>query len=161
MTRSLSAELEDLDLLGTRFKRKHFSTAMNIIAVDTSTSIGFDESKKYIIHDVNDILNDKDGLVYFFNTRVDGHLIKSRIQERDFDMRGSSSIWDSLFSIIDKHRNVHRVHLFVLTDGIDTSSKKKTLDDIEYELWFLKLVKLWDVTWVYWKPPKTRICSFY
>jgi hypothetical protein len=134
---------------------------MNIIAVDTSTSIGFDESKKYIIHDVNEILNDKDGHVYFFNTRIDGHLIRSRIRERDFDMRGSSSIWDSIYSIIDKHRNLYRVQLFVLTDGHDTSSKNKTYDDIEYELWFLRLVKLWNVTWVYWQPPKKKFCFVY
>lgn len=134
---------------------------MNIIAVDTSTSIGFDESKKYIIQDVNEILKNKDGIVYFFNTRIDEHKITHRIREKDFDMRGSSSIWDSLYSIIDKHRNTYRVQLFVLTDGHDTSSKNKTYDDIDYELWYLKLVKLWTVTWVYWEPPMKTLCFIY
>lgn len=141
-------------------KRKHFSTGMKILLVDTSTSIGFDECKKYIIHDVNEILNGSDGLVYFFNTRVDGHVLKSKIDEKDFDMRGSSAIWDSLYTIIDKHRNRPAVELFVLTDGHDTSSHVKTQDDIEHELWYLKLVKSWKVDWMYWKPLK-RTCAFF
>lgn len=133
---------------------------MKILVVDTSTSIGFDEVKHQIIQDVNTILDGDIGLVYFFNTRVDSHHRCFRISEKDFDMRGSSSIWDSLDDILERHKKDTSIDLYILTDGKDTSSVFKTYDDIEYELWFLKLTSWWSIHWVYWKPLK-RSCSLF
>lgn len=133
---------------------------MNIIAVDTSTSIGFDNIKETLIDQVNSILDGHEGLVVFFNTRIDGIKHTRKIKDRDFDMRGSSAIWDSLYTIIDDHRHLYSVNLFVITDGKDTSSCSRTFDDVEYELWFLQLVKFWNVNWIDWKPLK-RSCAFF
>jgi hypothetical protein len=133
---------------------------MNIIALDTSTSIGFDEAKPILLKKVNEILNGAQGIVIFLNTNVDGSVRTSCLKDNDFDMRGSSSIWDSLFHIIDDHRHLSRVNFFVITDGKDTSSFRKTCSDIEHELWYLQLVNRWNVTWVDWRPLK-RTCLLF
>lgn len=133
---------------------------MNIIALDTSTSIGFDEAKPLLLKKVNQILGDTQGLVIFFNTKIDGSCRTKCLMENDFDMKGSSSIWDSLFHIIDDHRHLSSVNFFVITDGKDTSSFRKTCSDVEYELWYLQLVNRWNVTWVDWRPLK-RTCSLF
>lgn len=133
---------------------------MILIALDTSTSVGFDEAKPSLISKVNSILNGCEGVVIFFNTRIDGAIRTKKLRDIDFDMRGSSSIWDSLYHIIDDHRHLSCVNFFVITDGIDTSSCEYTCADIEYDLWYLKLVHRWSIKWVDWKPLK-RICSLF
>ena len=133
---------------------------MILVALDTSTSIGFDEAKPHLIRQVNEILDGAQGIVIFFNTKIDGSVRTSCLKENDFDMRGSTSVWDSLFHIIDDHRHLSHVNFFVITDGKDTSSFRKTCSDIEHELWYLELVHRWNVKWVQWKPLK-RTCAFF
>lgn len=121
---------------------------MNIIIVDTSTSIGFDEVKWNIIEQVNRILDDKKGHVYFVNTRIDDHLFCSRITEDDFDMKGSSTLWDSIFKIIDNFKYVYSVNLYIITDGIDTSSVNYSREDVENNLWRREIFMFWKVCWL-------------
>lgn len=121
---------------------------MKIIVVDTSTSIGFDEAKESIIEKVNEILDDETSHVYFFNTRLDGYMYCSSIIESDFDMKGSSSVWDSIYDVIERHKDDWNVQMYILTDGDDTSSKRNTMDDVDHYIWFQELVKWWTVRWL-------------
>lgn len=121
---------------------------MNIVIVDTSTSIGFDEVKWFLIEKINNILCDTNGHVFFINTCIDYHMFCSRVTEDDFDMKGSSSLWDLIYKIVEKYMYEYNIILHILTDELDTSSDYYTRKDVDDILWYRKLFFFWKVHWL-------------